>query len=71
MSRRFQITLSEEQYAYMNAEANRSSVSVAELFRRAAETVHGPQSTQRVVQITHTLGRRAGLSLDRYSSPSQ
>ncbi len=55
----------------MNAEANRSSVSMAELYRRAADTVHGPGNAGHVVTITHALGRRAGVPLDRYFSPSQ
>jgi hypothetical protein len=53
--------LSETQYDFLTAEANRSSVSVAELIRRAIDTTYGPGGTTKVHVITHTLGRRSGL----------
>jgi hypothetical protein len=68
MSHRLQITITREQYVFLNAEAARSSVSVAELIRRAIETVYAPLGPSRVHVITHTLGRRAGLPLDRQDS---
>lgn len=60
MSRRFQLTLSEAQYAFLNGEAERSSVSVAELIRRAIDATYGPSGARRVSYVTHTLGRRSG-----------
>ncbi|NUR76694.1 MAG: hypothetical protein HOQ28_10475 [Thermoleophilia bacterium] len=61
MSRRFQLILSETQYQFLSAEANRSSVSVAELIRRAIDGTYGPTGEKRVHFITHTLGRRSGF----------
>jgi len=61
VSHRFQLVLSESQYSYLTAEANRSSVSVAELIRRAIDTTYRPGGTRTVHVITHTLGRRSGL----------
>jgi len=49
------------QYGFLTDEANRSSVSVAELIRRAIDTTYGPGGTTKVHVITHTLGRRSGL----------
>ena len=60
MSHRLQITLSNDHYAFLNSEADRSSVSMAELVRRALDTVFGPRAEREVVQITHVLGRRSG-----------
>ena len=60
MPHRFQITLSAKQYAFLNEEADRSSVSMAELVRRAIDTTYGIDNDPRVHVITHTLGRRAG-----------
>jgi hypothetical protein len=60
MSHRLNITISTEQYEYLDSEADRSSVSIAELVRRAIDTVFGPQSERRVIQITHSTGRRPG-----------
>jgi len=48
------------QYGFLTDEANRSSVSVAELIRRAIDTTYGPGGTTNVHVITHTLGRRSG-----------
>jgi hypothetical protein len=61
LSHRFQLVLSEKQYVFLTAEANRSSVSVAELIRRAIDTAYAPGGTRNVHVITHTLGRRSGL----------
>jgi hypothetical protein len=70
--------ITHEQYAFLDAEACRSSVSVAELIRRAIDTVYAPLGPGRVQVISHTLGRRAGVPLDRQDllgpfpiSPSQ
>jgi hypothetical protein len=61
LSHRFQLVLSETQYVFLTAESNRSSVSVAELIRRAIDTAYGPGGSTNVHVITHTLGRRSGL----------
>jgi hypothetical protein len=71
LSHRFQFALSEVQYRSLSDEANRSSVSVAELIRRAIDTTYGPDGETRVHVITHTLGRRSGVRLSDYASPSQ
>jgi hypothetical protein len=64
MAHRIQITLSDEQYSFLTAEADRSSVSIAELIRRAVDTVYGVLGFRKVHYVTHTLGRRPGLPLD-------
>jgi hypothetical protein len=64
MAHRIQITLSDDQYEFLKAEADRSSVSIAELIRRAIDTVYGILGFKKVHLITHTLGRRAGLRID-------
>ena len=70
--------ITHEQHAFLDAEACRSSVSVAELIRRAIDTVYAPLGPNRVHVISHTLGRRTGVPLDRQDaldpspiSPSQ
>jgi len=63
MSHRLQVLLSQEQYAFLNGEADRSSVSMAELVRRAIDTAYGVGHERRVHVITHTLGRRVGRRL--------
>jgi hypothetical protein len=60
---RLQITISHTQYAFLNEEAGRSSVSMAELIRRAIDTTYAPSGPQKVHLITHVLGRRAGIRL--------
>jgi hypothetical protein len=64
MSRRLHVTISAEQYAFLNEEADRSSVSIAELVRRALDTVFGPQGQQKVLVISHSTGRRPGRHID-------
>jgi hypothetical protein len=64
MAHRIQITLSDEQYEFLKAEADRSSVSIAELIRRAIDTAYGILGFKKVHLITHTLGRRSGLPID-------
>lgn len=66
MSRRFQVVLTNEQYVFLDAEADRSSVSVAELIRRAIDTTYGPYDGRgaRVHVISHELGRRSGRRFD-------
>jgi hypothetical protein len=63
MSHRFQLSLGQTQYQFLSAEAERSSVSVAELIRRAIDATYGPSGTKNVYLITHTLGRRPGVPL--------
>jgi hypothetical protein len=60
MSHRLCITISNEQYEFLDTEADRSSLSMAELVRRALDTVFGPDGERKIVHITHTTGRRAG-----------
>jgi hypothetical protein len=60
MSHRLCITISNEQYEFLDTEADRSSLSMAELVRRALDTVFGPHGERRIVEISHTTGRRAG-----------
>jgi hypothetical protein len=63
MARRLQILLSSTQYDFLTEEARRSSVSIAELIRRAIDTTYAPTGPGRVHVITHTLGRRSGIPL--------
>jgi len=60
---RLQITITQTQYVFLDQEASRSSVSMAELIRRAIDTTYGPSGTRRVHVINHVLGRRAGVRL--------
>ena len=64
MAHRLHITVSDDQYAYLDAEAKRSSVSMAELVRRALDTVFGAQGERKLVLISHTTGRRSGRRVD-------
>jgi hypothetical protein len=64
MSHRLCITISREQYAFLNTESDRSSVSMAELVRRALDTVFGPRGERKVVEISHSTGRRPGRHID-------
>ncbi|HVV59743.1 MAG TPA: ribbon-helix-helix protein, CopG family [Gaiellaceae bacterium] len=69
MARRLHVTISEEQYAYLDEEADRSSLSIAELVRRALDTTYALAGPARVTVIEHTLGRRPGRSVDRGGPP--
>jgi hypothetical protein len=64
MGHRLQVTISSEQYAFLDEEANRSSVSMAELVRRALDTVFGLQDEQKVLVISHSVGRRSGRQIE-------
>ena len=64
MAHRLHITVSNEQYAFLDAEADRSSVSIAELVRRALDTVFGEHGERRIVHISHATGRRSGRRVD-------
>jgi hypothetical protein len=70
-----QITLTDEQYAWLNTEASRTSVSIAELTRRAIERVYQPGKRSRTggVEVSvgvwrrpdsAVVGRRPGIRLD-------
>jgi hypothetical protein len=63
LAHRLQISISLSQYVFLSDEARRSSVSVAELIRRAIDTAYEPDGPGRVHTITHTLGRRSGIRL--------
>ena len=64
MPHRLHISVSNDQYAFLDAEADRSSVSIAELVRRAVDTVYGPSGERRLVLINHSTGRRSGRRVD-------
>jgi len=75
MARRVQITLSEEQYEFLTKASERTSLSMAELVRRAIDAKY-PRNTRAVAltQFTFALwqtpkapgsGRRSGIGLDR------
>ena len=64
MGHRLNITISSEQYSFLDREADRSSVSIAELVRRALDTVFGPHGERSVVEIIHASGRRSGRHID-------
>jgi hypothetical protein len=64
MAHRIQITLTDDQYSFLDAEADRSSVSIAELIRRSVDTVYGVVGPKTVSYVTHTLGRRPGRAID-------
>ena len=65
MSHRFEVGLTDAQYAFLDREADRSSISIAELIRRAIDTVYGQEGEKLVTVISHDLGRRSGRRLDR------
>jgi hypothetical protein len=63
MAHRLQVLLSQRQYVFLAAEADRSSISMAELVRRALDTTYGPDGSKPVTLISHAVGRRAGVRL--------
>ena len=63
VAHRFHILLSREQYLVLDEEADRSGVSIAELIRRAIDTVFVTQPLKKVRVIDHSLGRRPGRRL--------
>jgi hypothetical protein len=69
MGHRIQITLTDEQYAFLDHEADRTSESIAELMRRAVETAYGIAAPHSVIAISHTVGRRPGRSFDGRGAP--
>ncbi len=74
MSRRLHLTLTDAQYAYLNTASERTSLSVAELVRRALDEKYPASHTQpreadelTVAVWRHSepgVGRRRGLRLD-------
>jgi hypothetical protein len=64
MSRRLQITLTDEQYAYLTRASERTSLSVAELIRRALDEKYPASGTFRP-------GREFTLSVWRRPSASK
>jgi hypothetical protein len=64
MTHRIQITLTDAQYSFLDDEADRSSISIAELVRRALDTTYALAEPPRMRVIEHTTGRRAGRSLE-------
>ena len=56
MSRRTQITLSDRQHAFLMSEADRTGLSLAELVRRALDTVYRPHRRERVRGFEFSLG---------------
>ena len=72
MSRKIHVTVSEGMYDWLNAESERTSVSVAELVRRAIERLYPVISGRRTTGIEINLGiwkrrifgRRAGIAFD-------
>jgi hypothetical protein len=79
MARRLQVLLTPDQYAFLSREADRSSVSMGELIRRAIDTTYAPRDARVLSVIRHVPGRRAGKPLSGYGvgedgvsvSPSQ
>jgi hypothetical protein len=63
LAHRFTILLSRDQYLVLDAEADRSGLPIAELIRRAIDTVYMPDPLSKVREISHTAGRRAGRRL--------
>jgi hypothetical protein len=71
MSRRFHITLTDVQYDWLSEESRRSSVSVAELIRRAIDDKTPSGFQQRLLnhellvrlQRRHAAGRRPGIRI--------
>ena len=75
MSQRFHITLSDRQFVYLSRAAERTSLSIAELVRRAIEDKYHPSGSGRRSHSEFTVavwrrplddgpGRRGGLRLE-------
>jgi hypothetical protein len=56
MSRRTQITLTDRQHAYLLGESERTGLSLAELVRRAIDSVYRPHVRPRVPGYELSLG---------------
>ncbi|HWB23295.1 MAG TPA: ribbon-helix-helix domain-containing protein [Gaiellaceae bacterium] len=75
MSQRFHITLSDRQFVYLSRASERTSLSIAELIRRAVEDKYHPSGDGRRSYSEFTLavwrrpldegpGRRGGVRLE-------
>jgi len=75
MSQRFHITLSDPQFVYLSLASERTSLSIAELIRRAVEDKYHPSGNGRRSHSEFTVavwrrpleggpGRRAGVRLE-------
>jgi hypothetical protein len=75
MSQRFHITLSDSQFVYLSRASERTSLSVAELIRRAVEDKYHPSGSGRRSHTEFTVavwrrpldneqGRRGGVRLE-------
>ncbi|HVS84672.1 MAG TPA: hypothetical protein VHD91_03485 [Gaiellaceae bacterium] len=56
MSRRTQVTLTDRQHAFLLFEAERTGLALAELVRRAIDTVYRPGTRERVGGVELSLG---------------
>ena len=56
MSRRTHIMLTDRQYAFLRGEANRTGLSLAELVRRAVDSVYRPHGRRRVQGVELSVG---------------
>jgi hypothetical protein len=56
MSRRTQITLSDRQHAFLWHESRRTGLPLAELVRRAVDTVYRPETRPRASGLEVTVG---------------
>jgi hypothetical protein len=56
MGRRTHVTLTDEQHAFLFAEAHRTGLSVAELVRRALDATYRPSDRHRVRGFDVSLG---------------
>jgi hypothetical protein len=75
MSQRFHITLSDPQFIYLSRASERTSLSIAELIRRAVEDKYHPSGSARRSRTEFTVavwrrplddgpGRRGGVRLE-------
>jgi hypothetical protein len=56
MAHRMQISLTEQQYEHLNAEAWRTGLSIAELVRRAVDRVYRPDAPRRTTGLEVSVG---------------
>ena len=76
MGTRFHVTLEHRQYRYLREESERSSLTIAELIRRALDRTYGFEDERRTPGVELSLGfwrrpdaaivgRRPGIRFDR------
>jgi hypothetical protein len=65
MSRKTQVTLTDRQHAFLADEAHRTDLSMAELVRRAIDTVYRPEQRPRAdgYELSVALWRRPDAAL--------